>query len=235
MNTVHIFIAFLVALFGMTGMARAEPYQLSGKSYEMTWPNGGWDGFLGFPGVYCARAPAPGDAKILTQAMFNGGAVYVGKIAYPNKILLAVVFSSIPAGRTAEEDVAKLFASNKDNQAHAHAVKATYEVEERPSKLGTMIALRINNIESDTPETGPFPLVKKLLVTKDGGPLTMSVHRLFARRSDRFEVAAMQVIPLESRNETGEHETLERLNAMVDSLTESLQTCTQALPPRAAK
>jgi hypothetical protein len=225
-------VACLAAAVCITSTVCAETYQQSGKSYEMTWPKGDWDGLMGFPGVYCAKAPASGQAKMLTQTMFSGGAVYVGKIAYPNNILMAVVFSSIPAGRTAEEDVAKLLASNKDSQKRAQAAKLTYEVDERPSKLGTMIAIRINNIESDTRETGPFPLVKAILSPKDGGPLTMSVHRLFARGSDRFEVAAMRVIPLESRNEAGERETLEQLNSLVDSLTDSLQSCTQGLPPR---
>ena len=222
---------FLFLAVGFTSAAHSENYQLSGKSYEMTWPKGGWNGSLSFPNVYCATAPSPEMAQRLTQAMFNGNAIYVGKIEYPENLLLAVVFSSIPRGRSAEGDVAKLLATNRENQERAKAGSIVYEISELVTSFGPTIGLRLNNIESDTPSTGPFPLARKIVVPPNGTLLSMSVHRLFARGPDRFEVAAMQLAPKAASDST-ENEMYDRLTAMVDTLTKSLQQCTGTLPIR---
>lgn len=222
---------FLFLVGGFISVAHSESYQLSGKSYEMTWPKGGWNGRLSFPNVYCATAPFPEKAERLTQAMFNRNAIYVGKIEYPENLLLAVVFSSIPPGRSAEDDVAKLLATNRENQDRAKATSIVYEVSELTTSFGPTVSLRLNNIESDTPSTGPFPLARKVLVPPNGALLSMSVHRLFARGPDRFEVAAMQLAPKAVTDST-EKEMYDRLTAMVDTLTKSLQQCTGTLPIR---
>jgi len=232
-NRALLFI-FLFLSIGYIPTAYSDNYQLSGKSYEMTWPKGKWNGSLSFPNVYCATAPLPEKAKRLTQAMFNRNAIYVGKIEYPDNLLLTVVFSSIPSGRSAEADVAKLLTSNKVNQARAKAASAVYEVSELTTSFGPTVGLRINNIESDTPNTGPFPLVRKILVPRDGKLLSMSVHRLFARGPDRFEVAAMQKAPKLAFKST-EKKIHKRLTMMVDALTKSLQQCTSKLPIRTSR
>lgn len=209
--------------------ASAQTYQLSGKSYEMTWSDGSWDGSMGFPKVYCAKAPMPEKAQTFGQAMFNGNAIYVGKILYPDNVLLAIVFSSMPAGRSAQDEFEKQLARSKATQELAKAAAQVYEVSELSTKFGATVGLRINNVESDTPSTGPFPLAKNIIASKDGALLSMSVHRLFARGSDRFEVAAMQMLPRATAIAVSEKDVLERLNGIVESLTESLQSCTQSL------
>ncbi len=230
------FIAIAFATAAITaGTASAQSYQLSSKSYEMTWPKSDWNGYMGFPKVYCAQAPSPERAQSFTQSMFNGNAIYVGKILYPDNILLAVVFSSLPTGRSAEDDTTKQLTDNKATQARANAASLTYEVAELPSQFGSMIGVRINNIESDTPSTGPFPLAKKLIANSDGTLTSMSVHRLFAKGKERFEIAAMQMIPQASRKQATENEVRDRLNQMVEQLTASLQTCTGAMPERSSK
>jgi len=230
MNRAFLFLSLFLAS-GYVSVAHSDSYKLSGKSYEMTWPKGSWNGSLSFPKVYCATAPSPEKAARLTQAMFNRNAIYVGKIEYPENLLLTVVFSSIPSGRSAKDDVTKLLASNKANQARAKAASAVYEVSKLRTRFGLTVGLRLNNIESDTPNTGPFPLVKKILVPRDGKLLSMSVHRLFARGPDRFEVAAMQLAPKVVSGST-EKEMYKRLSKMVDTLTKSLQQCTGKLPIR---
>lgn len=226
--------AFLIFITGLISPAHAENYQLNGKSYEMTWPKGSWNGSLSFPNVYCATAPLPEKAERLTQAMFNRNAIYLARIEYPEKLLLAVAFSSIPPGRSAEEDIAKLLATNQEIQDRTKNTSAVFEVSQLTTSFGPAVGLRINNIESDTPSTGPFPLARKLLIPPNGALLSMSVHRLFARGADRFEVAAMQFAPQQTSSLT-EKEMHDRLTAMVDALTNSLQQCTGALPVRIPK
>lgn len=231
-------IPIVLALAGIVSAsqaAHAQGYQLSGKSYEMTWPKGAWNGSMGFPKVYCAQAPSPEQAQTFIQAMFNGNAIYVGKILYPDNVLLALVFSSLPPGRTAEEDISKQLADNKATQARAVAASLTYEVNELQSQFGLMVALRMNNAESDSPNTGPFPLARRLMSRQDGALASMSVHRVFAKGRDRFEVAAMQVLPQASTNPSVEKEVHERLEKLVEQLTTSLQECTLTMPERAVK
>jgi len=234
MKSTYIALAF-AGVFCAHSSVHAEGYQLSGKSYEMTWPKGAWNGSMGFPKVYCAQAPSPERAQTFIQAMFNGNAIYVGKILYPDNVLLALVFSSLPPGRTAEEDISKQLADNKATQARANAASLTYEVNELRSQFGPMVALRMNNIESDSPSTGPFPLARKLITRQDGALASMSVHRIFAKGRDRFEVAAMQVLPQASNNPSVEKDVHERLDKMVDQLADSLQACTLAMPERTNK
>jgi hypothetical protein len=166
--------------------------------------------------------------------MFNRNAIYLARIEYPEKLLLAVAFSSIPPGRSAEEDVAKLLATNREIQDRTKNTSAVFEVSELTTSFGPTVGLRINNIESDTPTTGPFPLARKLVISPNGALLSMSVHRLFARGSDRFEVAAMQRAPQPTSDST-EKEMYERLTEMVNALSKSLQQCTGTLPARIPK
>lgn len=233
--TKRLLSPLLLAFVVLTSFAHAETYQLSGQSYETTWSKkGGWNGSLSFPKVYCATAPSPENADRLVQAMYNGNAVYRAVIEYPDKLLLAVSFSSIPAGRSAEADIAKLLSMNRETQSRLKGTAAVFEVSELTTSFGPTIGLRMNNIESDTPNTGPFPLVRKLVLPPNGALMSMSVHRIFARGADRFEVAAMQLAPQQQSSST-EKDMHDRLSAIVDALTESLQKCTGAMPLRVPK
>jgi hypothetical protein len=123
---------------------------------------------------------------------------------------------------------------NRDIQGRLKGTPAIYEVSELTTSFGPTIGLRMNNVKSDTPDTGPFPLVRKLVLPSNGALMSMSVHRIFARGSDRFEVAAIQLAPQQQTSST-EEEIRTRLSAIVDALTVSLQDCTGAMPMRAPK
>lgn len=221
--------AFLVLAVSLISPAHSESYQLSGKSHVMTWPKGAWNGSLWFPNVYCATSPFPERAERLTMAMFNSNTTYVARIEYPDKLLLAVAFSSIPSSRSAEEDIAKALARHRDTQDRAKASSVMYEVSELTTSFGPTVGLRVNNIESDTQATGPFPLASRLVISPSGDLLSMSVHRLFARGSTRFEVAAIQPT-FPPTSDSTEQEMRDRLTKMVEALTQSLQLCTGKLP-----
>lgn len=229
-------LSLLLFVFVVPGsFAQSETYQRSGEAVEQNFLKpGSWGGSLSFPTVYCATVPSPENAKSLYQAMYNGNSVYRAVIEYPEKVLLAVSFSSIPAGRSAEADVAKLLAMNRDTQGRLKGTPAIFEVSELTTSFGSTIGLRMNNVKSDTPDTGPFPLVRKLVLPSNGALMSMSVHRIFARGSDRFEVAAIQLAPQQQTNST-EEDMRSRLSAIVDALTASLQHCTGAMPMRVPK
>lgn len=89
----------------------------------------------------------------------------------------------------------------------------------------------MNNVKSDIPELGPFPLGMQMFIPPKGGLFSMSVHRIFARGAVRFEVAAIQIAP-QPQTDSTEGEMKEHLSTMVETLTDSLQKCTGALPVR---
>lgn len=105
------------------------------------------------------------------------------------------------------------------------------EVFDLRTNFGKTVGIRMNNVKSDTPEVGPFPLGLQMFIPPNGGLFSMSVHRIFARGAVRFEVAAIQIAPQPLTNST-EGEMKERLSTMVETLTDSLQKCTGALPVR---
>jgi hypothetical protein len=233
--TKRAFLLLLLAFVVPATFAQPETYQRSGPAIEEKFlKKGSWKGNLSFPKVYCATAPSPENVQSLYQAMYNGNAVYRAVIEYPEKLILAVAFSSIPAGRSAEADIAKLLAMNRETQARLKGTAAVFEVSELTTSFGPTIGLRMNNIESDTPRTGPFPLVRTVVLPPDGALVSMSVSRTFARGSERFEVAAMQLAPRQQASST-EEDMRVRLSSVVGALTESLQKCTGAMPLRVPK
>jgi len=73
----------------------AQGYELSGKSYEMTWPKGKWNGKFGFPGVYCVTFPMPDKAERLTTAMFNRNAINLTRVVYPDRLAATIAISTV--------------------------------------------------------------------------------------------------------------------------------------------
>lgn len=225
------FLVILLACLGFSPIAYGEGYQLSSKSYDAALPKGAWKGELLFPNVYCAKAPSPEKAEHLTQAMYNNNTLYRVAIEYPEKVLLAVAFSSIPMGRAADEDVATILTMNQMMQNQVKNTAAVLEVSDLTTSFGKTVGLRMNNVKSDTPEVGPFPFARQIFIPPNGGLFSMSVHRIFARGAVRFEVAAMQIAPQQQTSST-EDQMKDRLSTMVDTLMDSLQKCTEALPVR---
>lgn len=223
----------LVACLWLSPAAFGESYQLSTKTHNVEFPKGTWKGDLLFPDVYCATAPSPEKAEHLTQAMYNNNTLYRVAVEYPEKTLLAVAFSSIPMGRSADEDVSTILTMKRMMQDRVKNMPVVLEVSELTTGFGKTVGVRMNNVKSDTPDVGPFPLGMQMFIPPNGALSSMSVHRIFARGAVRFEVAAMQIAPRPLTNST-EAEMKDHLSMMVETLTESLQKCTAALPIRKA-
>ncbi len=218
---------FCVLLALMNVPAFAQPYELSGKSYEMTWPKGNWKGKFGFPGVYCVTFPQAERAERLTTAMFNRNAINLTRVVYADRLAAAIAISTVPVGRSAEAEVARMAANEQmAEQAYRHS----YHITQFATAFGPTIGLRINDVVPDGPG-GPFPLVRALYNPARPPLESMSVHRLFVRGPDRFEVAVIQMAPRPASDAT-EAEMEQRLTAFADDLVRSLQSCTAGMPER---
>lgn len=212
-------------------VALAQQYELSSKAYTMKWLQGGWHGKHTFPGVYCVKFPNPEVAVDLAYALYNRGAIYLASVVYPENISASIVVSTIPPGRTPEFEMSRL--ANGERQAES-AYGVSYNITEFNTAFGPTIGLRINNVADRSPNKEPFPLVRPIFSAPKQPILSMSVHRIFVRGLDRFEIAVLQLAK-QPINEGTESEMTTRLTALADELVSSLQSCTAALPPRSAK
>lgn len=217
------FIPALAASLLLAGSAglHAQEFRLSSKPAFSRFPQGSWDGKLDFPGVYCLTFPKASSALGRTAAAFNGNAIFYTSVSYPDALIASVVASTLPAGRSAEEDVLKQLEREKLVQS---AFGGGYDVRDISSSFGRTIAIEVKDAAIQA-QGAPFPLPRARLVPSPDAQQTISAQRLFARGTARFEVAAMQVFrsPL-----TGDAEAAARLYVatMADEIVQAMYTCT---------
>jgi hypothetical protein len=225
-------LRFFILLAAITLPVSAFPqaYELSGKWYTMQWTPGSWHGEHRLPPVYCVKFPRPQTALELGHGFYNRNAIYLTEVMYPENTGAFVVVSSIPAGRTADEEVTRLLSVEKAAEA---AYATSYDITESQTLFGRTIGLKIRNVAPQAGKT-PFPLVRGIIRQARPPIETLSVHRIFVRGADRFEVATLQLAPAAAKEST-EAEMTERLTALADEIVSSLQSCTASLPVRAAR
>jgi hypothetical protein len=226
----HHFLKCLVAVLAGAAMAfpaDAQQYELSTQWQRANWAPGSWNGKHSFLPVYCLSFPDPGSARELRFASFNRNAIYLTEVYYPDDVRISVAVSSIPGGRTAESEMARLLTIEKQAEtAYSH----DYGIKESQTAFGPTINLRIKDV-APRGRSGPFPLVRAIIRPAHTPIETLSVHRLFVRGPDRFEVAAFQLAPQLAEAET-ELKMSEHLTSVADRTVQSLQECTQQLPIR---
>jgi len=206
----------------------AQQYTLSGKAYEMTWPNGGWDGKYAFPGVFCVAFPEPDKAKRMVTGMFNRNAIHLARTIYDQKIMAAIAVSVVPEGSDVEAEINKLTDMYRQGES---VTGRSFGVERLTSGFGPTLGLKMKDIAPES-RNGPFPLNIGTFYNPAKQPLeSLSVHRVFVRGPDRIEVAVFQMAP-QPAAETTEAEMTRRLTDMADKLVASLQSCTSAMPVR---
>jgi hypothetical protein len=218
-------LSLLVLLTTLSSVVAAQIFELSEKTREISWPTHDWNGRHAFPPVYCLTFPSPTDALRMTTAMFNRNSISFTRVIYKNDTALFVVTSTIPRGRTPEDEVAKIL---EDNRRHALASPENIQVEDLSSSFGRTNGLKIRNPTEGDPKT-PFPLARGIALFPDGTLRSLSVHRLFARGPDRFEVAALRFFRTPIPSADDKQET-ENLVALVNTTTEALHKCTVQLP-----
>lgn len=231
MNRISVFLAcILVALVSFSANAEMK-YELSGKQYTTRFVKGKWwDGKHSFPKVYCITFPTPDKAQELRQAMFNNNAIYQVDVPYENNLFLSVVSSTIPSNQTTEEAMAKVLANERRNEVETEKYGLSYVVSELSTSFDLTVGIVVRNPGPGN-SYGPFPLTRSFMGEANGPLLSMSVHRIFARGHDRFEVAAIQLAPKQTTAEA-EAEMTTTLSTITDQAVASLQECTASIPVR---
>ncbi|KIF83308.1 hypothetical protein [Noviherbaspirillum autotrophicum] len=212
-----------------TSLAFAQqPFQLSSKFLEATfYGNKVWDGQHHFAKVLCLTFPRPGDAQAFAEALYNNNAIYYSRAAYNDLTALYVVSSTIPAGRSSEEEISNLEAQHKKA---IDAYPRTFSQSKATGELGPSLSLTVRNAKEGSKEV-PFPLTRTIDRRPDAPLTSLSVHRLFVHGHDRIEVAGLRYfkIPVEPEQEAA---ATADLSALVEQASQSLQSCTAKLPPR---
>lgn len=173
-----------------------------------------------FMDVYCLYFPGAGDLELMTR-MYSGGGLNLTRAEYPEKTQASIVVSSIPAGWTPEAEMDRLFAIERN----AESVYATdYHIQDITTEFGRTVGLRINDVIPGGPN-GPFPLTRPIYRPAKEPIESMSVHRMFVRGSDRFEVAVYQPAPVPADGGT-EERMLVHLTGLADRIVSSMYACT---------
>lgn len=231
----HILLGLIIILLSsIFFLARGqETYKLWGKAYKVEWLNGKWNGKHTFPSVYCTTFPTPEDAKYLSYAFFNGGGIYLVNVPYSNGLIATIVVSTVPPNQTTEEAFEKILANEHRNEAQLKEMGIGYTVNESSGDFGRTLSIIAKNASIGS-ENGPFPLERSFIANPQQSIKTLSVHRLFVRGHDRFEVAVIQGAP-EPATSVTEAVMTTQLTAMVDEIVKSLQECTASMPIRTPK
>jgi hypothetical protein len=218
--------ALTIALVLVFAPAWAQQYK-AGPGSAVSFQPGLWAGKYRWTNVYCLTFPNSTDARSVEERLFNNDRVHLVRVEYPSKLMANVVISTIPSGRKADEEMRRLAEIEKSAE---RAYKTTYNITESVTKFGSTLGLRIRDV-APAGRQGPFPLVRPLLPPKDAIQ-SLSVHRLFARGPDRFEIAVHQFAP-DAPVDSAETEMTARLTNLADEIVESLQNCTAEMPIRA--
>jgi hypothetical protein len=232
-NTLRLLLhTSVLALLTLSESAIGESYTLSGQAITKRHVSGQWDGKHTFPDVYCTSFPMPEKALYTRSAYFNNQSIYLVDVLYPEKIVAFIAVSTIPAGQSAADAVKKIIVNERVAEATMASAGVGYKVSELSTDFGQTVAIVSTNPSLGN-RNGPFPLSKSFFASPNPEkPVgSVSVHRLFARGQNRFEVAVIQQAPQLSSIEVGaEMET--KLSSIADEIVGSLQKCTASIPTR---
>ena len=188
---------------------------------------GSWNGEHSFPNIFCTRFPKPELASHSRWALFNNFSIYLADAAYPDNLYVLIVSSRLPKGRTAEQEAEGILANERRIESEAGKAGYGYQVTEMTSEFGRTIGVTSLNPAPGS-AGGPFPLTRSFLGKATDPLQSLSVHRLFTRGEDRFEIAVIQM----ERNGASRAELTGRLTGLADEMMQNMQKCTLAMPPK---
>ncbi len=214
-------VMLLLITLMLPAAVRPQAFQLEGKWQTARWTRGSWNGEHRFPPVYCVRFPAAHAALEMGHGFYNRNSIHLTQVLYTENIGAFIVTSTVPVGRSQDEEITRLLAGERVAET---AYATSYNISETQTLFGRTIGLRIRNV---APRGGnaPFPLVRPLIRVARTPIETLSVHRIFARGLNRFEVATAQLAPNSATADT-EAEMTQRLTVLADGIVSSLQSCT---------
>src|SRR5215831_3148208 len=221
----------LVALACMPLAALSqERYTLAGPIHTTNFQQSDWDGKASLPNVYCLSFPQPEKAQSFRSAYFNNRGIYLVDAFYSDELTAALAVSTIPNAQSPKDAIDKIRKNEQANGTRAQGAGLHYAVTESSTDFGPSVDVVIRNAAPGN-SVGPFPLVRAMIPNPQRPIVTLSVHRLFVRGHDRFEVALFQPAPQPPTDST-EGEMVARLNGIADRMVESLQKCTASIPVR---
>jgi hypothetical protein len=201
-------------------------YKLSSKFYEIKFDEAksGWDGRHAFPKVYCLTFPEPASASSMGWGLYNNNAIFYTDLVYrrpSGHLALYVVTSTLPEGRTPEQEIEISYARNTE---FARTLPIHVRFSERAGPLGRTFAYTVRNAFEDR-EKGPFPLGMSLNGSPDAPLKSVSAHRMFAAGGSRYEVAGLLYLdaPVGQNDEAA---VIAELKDKVEAAATSLEQCT---------
>ena len=214
-------------IFAASINAFSQEYTPSSKSMQQNFPNNSWDGSHKFYNVYCLDFPNSKEATGFDQRFYNNNGIHLSQALYPNYLSIYVAASTIPKGRDVKTEVARLHEIEKyGEKAYQHE----YNISLSEGAFSEVISLRIKDV-APKGKNGPFPLVRPILNPTEKPIQSLSVHRIFARGPDRFEIAIIQAAP-KGADKSTEQVMTESLESLMSTTLESFENCTSKLPFR---
>ncbi|MDD5470712.1 MAG: hypothetical protein PHP05_02195 [Sideroxydans sp.] len=229
MRSIFLTIVFMTNMLLPT-LSKAEvmgmSYELYGQATTTKLPNGTWDGYASFQNVYCTNFPTPEYAISLHQAYFNNKSVFLASVVYPDNRIASIVVSTIPEYQNEGLATELILGSERDNEAALAKDGIAYKVSTSAGMFGRSINVVASNSALRS-KNGPFPLARSFI--KSPIPtqpiVSKSVHRLFVRGHNRFEIAVIQMSPQATTNEWA-NIVEPQLTEMLNALTSNLEACT---------
>lgn len=215
---------FIFALISLN--LNAQQYE-QGVGFVGKWTLGQWDGDHSFRDVYCLKFPDPELALDIRQHYFSNNAVHLTTVTYPNKTMINVVVSTIPAGRSNKEEMSRLLKIEREGEKF---YDYDYHIKTPETKLGKTITLKIKGV-APAGKKPPFPLVRPIFNSPKKPIASLSIHRLFVRGQDRYEIAVLQLAPDDADENTEDFMTAE-LTKIADETLDALYDCSSKRPLR---
>ena len=135
--------------------------------------------------------PPAGKARQRVSALFHGNAVSLVKVAYDAPYEVYVATSTLPAGRTREDEHHQQLAGL---QAGASVVPELLQYDVVELEHGPVIRTRMTNVTYPREGEDPFPLQMRFF-DSPGAVRSIAESRLAIRAYDRVEVVALAAVP----------------------------------------
>ena len=202
-------------------------YPPSSEVVRRDLSHGYWLGHHVLSGVYCVKFPEPENAVGMNEQSYKGNAINLVRVIYKGNIMINIVASTLPEGRSAGEEIEHMHELEKRSEEAYHH---NYHIALIDGKFGPVIGLRIKNV-APAGRDAVFPLVRPLYQASDESIRSMSAHRLLVRGADRFEIAVYQAAPSQP-DRNAEREMTDRVTKLADETLQAFEECTSHYPMR---
>lgn len=208
-------------------VAQAQDGGFFDKPDSVRLTPGQWDGRHAFQDVWCARFPDAATATGLTEGLMGNGAIYFLRVDYTDHGSAYVVTSTLPPQATARSDVETQLKRERANAAEVAAAGGRYLATPIETGFGPGVGIEIANSLASGPQ-GIFPVARPIGDGNIEHPSSLSVHRIFARGGNRYEVAVLGA-PDPAAGTRATDELRARLMRRAVALQEALTSCTAAM------